>query len=448
VVIKQQLNKLKNVLAPSLKSPYPTKNIPPATASNNDNDATVITSNISAMQVHTPHHALDMLVGPSLAIADTGATSLFLTKGAPCLNKRCATTPILVTPPDGRKIFSSHTCDVAIPGLPTVLTGHIMPDMTIASLLGIQILCKAGCKVVFDDKNFQVIFEDKVILTGYKDPVSDLWTLPMLGSIPMQTSLDAQHQSSIGPCMIDALREVAAFSYHCTSKENNVKFMHQSLCNPPKLLLLTAICRGFLHGAPHLSTHAVTKYLPPSPATSKGHMKQPRQGIRSTTPKIPRLGVPVTIPDLVMPNLKESSNDNDNDDSKNTSHFNLIDNINVHSIANVFCFGAFANKISGAVYNDCTGKFPYMSLDGNICFFVMYHYKTNAILATPIPSLDSSSILDVYKKNFEYLIAKGYQPKLNVMDNKATKVIKAYLAPQNVMLQLIEPHNHCVNAAK
>jgi hypothetical protein len=448
VVIKQHLNKLKNVLAPSLKSPYPTKNIPPTTASNNDNDATIITSNISAMQVHTPHHALGMLVGPLLAIADTGATSLYLTKGAPCLNKHRATTPISVTLPDSRKIFSSHICDVAIPGLPTVLTGHIIPDMTTASLLGIRILCKAGYKVIFDNKNCQVIFEDNVILTGYKDPVSNLWMLLMLRSVPMRTSFDAQHQSAIGPCMIDAPREVAAFSYHCTLKENNVKFMHQSLCNPPKLSLLTVICCGFLRGAPHLSTHAVTKYLPPSPATSKGHMKRPRQGICSTTLKTPRLGVPVTVPDPVMPNLEKSSNDNDNDDSRNTSHFNLIDDINDHSMANVFCFGAFADKISGVVYDDCTGKFPYMSLDGNVVFFVMYHYKTNAILATPIPSLNSSSILDSYKNNFEYLIAKGYQPKLNVMDNQATKVIKAYLAPQNVMLQLVEPHNHHVNAAE
>jgi hypothetical protein len=59
----------------------------------------------------------------------------------------------------------------------------------------------------------------------------------------------------------------------------------------------------------------------------------------------------------------------------------------------------------------------------------MYHYKTNAILATPIPGLDSTSILEAYKKNFEYLESKGYKPKLNVMDNQATKVIKAYVKP-------------------
>jgi hypothetical protein len=78
----------------------------------------------------------------------------------------------------------------------------------------------------------------------------------------------------------------------------------------------------------------------------------------------------------------------------------------------------------------------------------MYHYETNAILTTPILGLDSSSILEVYKKNFEYLEEKGYKPKLNVMDNQATKVIKAYLTPQQVSLQLVKPHNHCVNATK
>ena len=67
---------------------------------------------------------------------------------------------------------------------------------------------------------------------------------------------------------------------------------------------------------------------------------------------------------------------------------NLIDDIEDESIANVFCFSAFADKVLGVVYNDCTGDFPYMSLDGNVCFFVMYHYKTNAILITPIAGLD------------------------------------------------------------
>jgi hypothetical protein len=89
-----------------------------------------------------------------------------------------------------------------------------------------------------------------------------------------------------------------------------------------------------------------------------------------------------------------------------------------------------------------------MSLDGNICFFVMYHYKTNAIFATPIPGLDLQSILDAYKKTFEFLVSKGYNPKINVMDNQATKAIESYLTPQQCCLQLVKPGNHHVNATE
>ena len=83
----------------------------------------------------------------------------------------------------------------------------------------------------------------------------------------------------------------------------------------------------------------------------------------------------------------------------------------------------------GVVYNNCTGKFPFMSLDGNVCFLVIYHNKMNAIFATPIPGLDSKSVLAAYSKNFKYLISKGYTPKLNIMDDQATKAVKAYLTP-------------------
>jgi hypothetical protein len=72
-------------------------------------------------------------------------------------------------------------------------------------------------------------------------------------------------------------------------------------------------------------------------------------------------------------------------------------------IANVFCFGAFANKINGVVYNDLTGNFPFMSIDGSVCFFVLYHYETNAILVKPIANVDDRSIFEAYKEVFETL---------------------------------------------
>jgi hypothetical protein len=55
--------------------------------------------------------------------------------------------------PDGRKIKLTHVCNIHIPGLPVILTGHIIPDLKIASLIGICLLRKVGCKVILTMKN-------------------------------------------------------------------------------------------------------------------------------------------------------------------------------------------------------------------------------------------------------------------------------------------------------
>ncbi len=187
-------------------------------------------------------------------------------------------------------------------------------------------------------------------------------------------------------------------------------------------------------------------------------MKQWRKGIQSThttkpttaTQLYPYLPRPQQVEDHTMPGLNHPQHNNKVDNCTIGPPPHLIQELNNNSIANVFCFRAFADKLSGVVYNNnkCTGNFPYMSLDGNIRFFVMYHYKTNTILITPIAGLDSEHILEAYKLNFEYLVSKGLKPKVNLMDNQATKAIKAYLIPQQVMLQLVVPHNHRVIAAE
>jgi len=83
--------------------------------------------------------------------------------------------------------------------------------------------------------------------------------------------------------------EFGFFTHTIRTKANSIKFAHQSMCSPKISTLLKAIRRGFLNGCPNLSAKGVMRYLNLSPATAKGHMKQPHQGIRSTTAKQPRL---------------------------------------------------------------------------------------------------------------------------------------------------------------
>jgi hypothetical protein len=102
----------------------------------------------------------------------------------------------------------------------------------------------------------------------------------------------------------------------------------------------------------------------------------------------------------------------------------INDNCN-KTIANVFCFGTFADRHSGVVYN--LGNFPFMWFDGSLCFLIMYHHKANGIMATLIAGLDDMCNFNTYKLKSDNLTRKGYKPMLNIIDNQARKYINYFL---------------------
>ncbi len=143
---------------------------------------------------------------------------------------------------------------------------------------------------------------------------------------------------------------LSMFTHSVRTQSNAVKFSHQSLCSPKVSSLLKANRRGFLNGCPNMSVKLILKYLNPRAATTKGHMKRPRYGIRSTrtwTPvktndphvqvePAPVILQPVLVILPVPPEYQPLS-----------PGPNLIANNEDQSIANIFCFGAFTDKQSG-----------------------------------------------------------------------------------------------------
>jgi hypothetical protein len=280
-----------------------------------DDDATVIISNMSSNKRSRQSYqaqALNHLVktenagfaGLRLdmydAIADSSATQIFVMDRTPVVNKRPTTHPLKVALADGRIVLSTHMCDIKIDGLPMVLTGHIIPDLSIASLFGIRVLTESGCTVTFDKTNCIVRYNGAIILRGAKDPATDLWTLP-LGSPKSTTSHHVTDMIPLAaPEFADARANIvtksACFTHTVQTKANSIRFAHQSFCSPKISTLLKALRRGYLKGCPNLMAHGVTKYLNPSPATAKGHTKRPRQGIQSTrTPTSIRANVPTQM---------------------------------------------------------------------------------------------------------------------------------------------------------
>ena len=84
-------------------------------------------------------------------------------KNTPTKDIHPAMNRLKINLPDGMMVKSTHVCDLEIPGLRCMLEGHIIPDLTIASLIGIQILCKMGCIVVFMDTACYEKYNVKII---------------------------------------------------------------------------------------------------------------------------------------------------------------------------------------------------------------------------------------------------------------------------------------------
>ncbi len=152
----------------------------------NDNVTVVVSNQIkarnsaNAQPTKQPNAvAAAITIATDHTIADTGAMSIFIMDGVDVNNKQLSKKPLTINLPDGNTVQSTHRCNIVIPGLPIILTGYIVLHLAIASLIGVRPLCKAGCKVIFDDMKCDVIYDGKVILRGNKDPSTELWTLPI-----------------------------------------------------------------------------------------------------------------------------------------------------------------------------------------------------------------------------------------------------------------------------
>mgnify|MGYP003325311313 CR=1 FL=1 len=351
------------------------------------------------------------------AIADAGATGHFVVPGAPVEDVRPATNPLTINLPDGEQIKSTHVCKLRVPWLPEAArTAHIVPGLAHTSLISIKVLIDAGCYVTYDSTSCKVFYKGQVVWRGTKEPSTGLWVLPMTPTTPPTPTEQLPMEHS---------EHYANNAYAMTSKQALIRYLHQCLFSPPKRTLTKACENNQLATWPGLTAKAVKEHLPESsPATDKGHMKRQRQGLRTTKEKI-------------KDKLDDLETDRDINPPQENEKFNQL-----------FCYAGSIDRKAGTIYVDLTGNFPLRSLDGHMTVFILYDWTTNAILAEPIRDAKDETMVDTLKKQVEYLSARGFKPQFNIIDNVASKAVKAYLTKENIKLQLVEPHNHRVNAAE
>jgi hypothetical protein len=127
-------------------------------------------------------------------------------------------------------------------------------------------------------------------------------------------------------------------------------------------------------------------------------------------------------------------------------HMSLIQE--VCSVQEMFCFAALVNANTGTMYTNLTGAFPIGSFKNMQYIFIAYVYDLNAIIIRLMPSRTYAAMIMAFTEVFTILRAWGYQPALNVMDNKCSKAVEKHICSNRMDIQLVPPHNHRVNAVE
>eukprot|EP00804_Cyclotella_cryptica_P025224 CCRYP_010323-RA/>CCRYP_010323-RA protein AED:0.29 eAED:0.29 QI:0/0/0/1/0/0/3/0/661 len=117
----------------------------------------------------------------------------------------------------------------------------------------------------------------------------------------------------------------------------------------------------------------------------------------------------------------------------------------------LFIGSTIGEQNPGTIYTDQTGNFPVWSFHGKKCQFLAYDYRSNAILVRAQKDQTDKSLLEPFQEVYEYLTKRGFQTKLNVMDNQCSKTIQKFIEKNGAKMakiQLVNTDDHRVNAAE
>ena len=94
--------------------------------------------------------------------------------------------------PTGEIIQSSHEGNLDIPLLPNEAThAHVAPKLD-GHLISIGQLCDAGCTAFFDAKTVRIMYDEQVILEGFRDAHTQLYMLRISNDSDLKPAVTTQ----------------------------------------------------------------------------------------------------------------------------------------------------------------------------------------------------------------------------------------------------------------
>ena len=207
-------------------------------------------------------------------ILDSGATGHFQVTTAPITNITPSSSPLTVKLLDGACVSSTHKCTLNLPQLPTISReGHIIPVLASHSLMSVAKLCNSGCEVKFTKIDCQVKHLGRIVLRGRKCTRTGLWMIKLTNTANITPDISNTKQVQTTNTLIQPTTEhIINNVIPTSSKPILAMYHHQTLGSPPVTTIVKAYRNNQLITFPGLDSTIILRHLPPSRATSKGHM--------------------------------------------------------------------------------------------------------------------------------------------------------------------------------
>jgi hypothetical protein len=367
-------------------------------------------------------------------VCDTGATSSVGTTHDHFLPTISPSTKTLMLPTGGTAT-AMHTTKLALRVRAPANSIDIVPDLRQTLISGSK-FADAGYTAVYDRDSVNFYDEDTIridapaVLRGYRCPRTGLWRIPLqqfvindntdtlvldapCGTQPTNTRYKVPTTEAIKHLLqssntreSDTLYNV----YELPTIGQSIRYLHAAAGFPTKSTWLKAIRHGNYSTWPLISVKNVNKYFPESEETQQGHMKNQRQGVRST--KQP----PQAITQCPTP-------------TDQTIFLKTYDTQNT-------------------IYTDQTGKFPHFSSRGNRYQMILYHVATNSIWVEAMRNKTEGELILARARALQRMAACGIKPTKQVLDNETSASYKHAIINSDMSYQLVPPDDHRRNLAE
>ena len=318
---------------------------------------------------------------------DTACTSNAGMIGDPYLQTSEPSTKVFAVA-DGHRTPGANIAKLHHPVREPARTVDMVPALADQSLLsgvkfaeaGYISICDGDEVNIYDGRTARIMISEEAVLRGWRCPRTRLWRIPLQAHVTNlnthtllldgPTGTESLNSLYSVPSTAKMLNHIEAFAsqpaetinnvYELPSIEPTIRYLHAAAGYPTKATWLEYIRQGNYITWPLVNVKNVNKYFPESEETQKGHMRNQRQGVRSTKAKAPAEAG--TLPGTAEAGSKAGAVP--------------IDKLNDVYIA--------VYSPRETIFTDQTGKFPFTSSRGNNYQMVVHDIDSNSTWVEPM----------------------------------------------------------------